>query len=69
LIYATCSLHPIENESVIQKFLTTHPEFFLEQQKIFIGTPISEFPLAQRLFPHLNQTEGFSIFKLGKEFS
>ncbi|MFX1504559.1 MAG: RsmB/NOP family class I SAM-dependent RNA methyltransferase [Promethearchaeota archaeon] len=66
LVYATCSLHPIENESVIQKFLTTHPEFFLQQQKIFIGTPSSEFPLAQRLFPHLNQTEGFSIFKLGK---
>lgn len=66
LVYATCSLHPIENESVIQQFLANHPEFFLQQQKIFIGTPSPKFPLAQRLFPHLNQTEGFSIFKLGK---
>ncbi|MHA2203433.1 MAG: RsmB/NOP family class I SAM-dependent RNA methyltransferase, partial [Candidatus Hodarchaeales archaeon] len=66
LVYATCSLHPIENESVIQQFLSNHPTFFLQQQKIFIGTPSTEFPLAQRLFPHLNQTEGFSIFKLGK---
>ncbi|UCG03607.1 MAG: RsmB/NOP family class I SAM-dependent RNA methyltransferase [Candidatus Heimdallarchaeota archaeon] len=68
LVYATCSLHPIENESVIQRFLRDHPEFYLQKQKIFIGTPSPEFPLAQRLFPHLNQTEGFSIFKLGKYY-
>ena len=66
LVYATCSLHPIENESVIRQFLGTHPEFYVQEQKIFIGTPSNEFPQAQRLFPHLNQTEGFSIFKLGK---
>ncbi|MHA2243424.1 MAG: RsmB/NOP family class I SAM-dependent RNA methyltransferase [Candidatus Hodarchaeales archaeon] len=65
LVYATCSLHPIENESVITKFLENHPNFMMQPQKIFIGTPSPEFPLAQRLFPHLNQTEGFSIFKLG----
>ncbi|MFX1514824.1 MAG: RsmB/NOP family class I SAM-dependent RNA methyltransferase [Promethearchaeota archaeon] len=66
LVYATCSLHPIENELVIRKFLASHPDFFLQQQKIFIGTPSTEYPLAQRLFPYLNQTEGFSIFKLGR---
>ncbi|UCG90522.1 MAG: RsmB/NOP family class I SAM-dependent RNA methyltransferase [Candidatus Heimdallarchaeota archaeon] len=65
LVYATCSLHPIENESVVNQFLENHPNFVLHPQKIFIGTPSPEFPLAQRLFPHLNQTEGFSIFKLG----
>ncbi len=65
LVYATCSLHPIENESVVTQFLANHPNFMLQPQKIFIGAPSPEFPLAQRLFPHLNQTEGFSIFKLG----
>lgn len=65
LVYATCSLHPIENESVVSQFLSNHPNFMLQPQKIFIGTPSPEIPLAQRLFPHLNQTEGFSIFKLG----
>ncbi|MFX0205844.1 MAG: RsmB/NOP family class I SAM-dependent RNA methyltransferase [Candidatus Hodarchaeota archaeon] len=65
LVYATCSLHPIENELVIREFLENHPDFVLQPQKIFIGTSSPEFPLAQRLFPHLNQTEGFSIFKLG----
>ncbi|UCE12142.1 MAG: RsmB/NOP family class I SAM-dependent RNA methyltransferase [Candidatus Heimdallarchaeota archaeon] len=65
LVYATCSLHPIENEFVIRQFLANHPNFTLKTQKIFIGTPSPEFPQAQRLFPHLNETEGFTIFKLG----
>ncbi len=65
LIYSTCSLHPLENENVIERFLNTHAEFELKPQNIFIGRPSSKFPLAQRLFPHLNRTEGFSIFKIG----
>ncbi len=69
LIYATCSLHPIENELVVKEFLKNHPNFVLQPQKIFIGTPCPEFPLAQRLFPHLNQTEGFTIFKIGRKLN
>ncbi len=65
LVYATCSLHPLENESVVKQFLVDHPNFELQPQKIFLGTAIPEFPLAQRLFPHLNHTQGFTIFKLG----
>ena len=65
IIYSTCSLLSIENEEVIKKFLSTNTEFELKQQKLFIGTPSPIFPLAQRLLPHINQTDGFSIFKLG----
>ncbi|MHA1994307.1 MAG: RsmB/NOP family class I SAM-dependent RNA methyltransferase [Candidatus Hodarchaeales archaeon] len=70
IIYSTCSLLPMENEDVIEQFLITSPQFELKEQKLYIGTPSPKFPLAQRLFPHINETEGFSIFKIGyKDFS
>ena len=65
IVYSTCSLLPIENEEVIKRFLAAKPEFELKQQRLFIGTPSPMFPLAQRLLPHINHTDGFSIFKLG----
>ena len=65
LIYSTCSLLAMENEDIIEKFLLNNTDFELKKQKPFIGSPISKFPLGQRLFPHKNATEGFSIFKLG----
>ena len=65
IIYSTCSLHPLENEHVIKRFLLNNPHFELKPQKIVLGIPSPISPYAQRLLPHLTQTQGFSIFKIG----
>ncbi len=61
LVYATCSFLPEENQEIIEKFLTDHPQFSLlncselmSQQKIELDT--GEF---LQLSPGLHQTDGF----------
>ncbi len=67
LVYATCSVHPIENEEVIRRFLELHPEFELVPQEPFLGLPSPFMENVQRLYPHVTETEGFVIFKMRKE--
>ena len=31
LVYATCSLSPVENEQVVKQFLNSHPQFAIQQ--------------------------------------
>ena len=60
-MYATCSLLNEENESVIEVFLASHPEFklisvadILAQHKIPLDTGITF-----KLLPHEHGTDGF----------
>jgi len=61
LVYATCSLLPEENQTIVRDFLAAHPQFtllncseLLAQQKITLNT--GEF---LQLSPQLHQTDGF----------
>lgn len=61
LVYATCSILPMENQHIVQAFLTTHPDFVLrsvaevlQQQKI----PLESGDFLE-LRPHLHGTDGF----------
>lgn len=58
LIYSTCTLDPIENDTVIQKFLREHQEF----ERVLIDDNN-----AMQLYPNVNETDGFYCCKMKKK--
>jgi len=65
LVYSTCSLTLEENEMIIERFLKLNPDFRLTKATPFLGIlGFRGLNLCQRLFPHVNDTDGFFIAKL-----
>lgn len=67
LVYATCTLHPQENEEVIQSFLENHPHWQIEP--LSSESPFTAFSTPQgwlKVWPHRHQMDGFFIVKLRK---
>lgn len=58
LVYSTCSIDPDENQGVVRKFLSTHPDFKLTD------TPWSDEDGLVRLYPNIHHTDGFFIAKM-----
>lgn len=67
LVYSTCTLHPHENEAVIQAFLSRHPEWQIEP-------PLPETPPAAfatpdgwvKVLPQQHDMDGFFMARLKK---
>jgi 16S rRNA (cytosine967-C5)-methyltransferase len=63
MVYSTCTLHPQENENVIQKFLETHPHWFLD-----IPEPMFESLQSQegwiKIWPQKQAMDGFFMVRL-----
>jgi 16S rRNA (cytosine967-C5)-methyltransferase len=65
LVYATCTLNPVENEEIIRNFLQTHADWKIEipQDNLmpnFLVTPEGMI----KVFPHRHQMDGFFMVKL-----
>jgi len=65
LVYATCTLHPAENEQQIDRFLATHPNW----QIVPPDANSSVAPFATnagwcKVLPHQHQMDGFFMVKL-----
>lgn len=65
LVYATCTLHPQENEGIIQPFLEQHSQWQIEPP--LPDSPLSSFSTPQgwlKVLPHQYQMDGFFMVKL-----
>ncbi len=67
MVYATCTLHPRENEGIVNNFLASHPHWQIEP-------PVPESPLAAyasshgwlKVLPHQQDMDGFFMVRLRK---
>lgn len=57
MIYSTCTLRRAENDEIVNKFLTAHPEFKPEKLTHFTGSSVS-------ITPNILPGDGFYIAKL-----
>jgi 16S rRNA (cytosine967-C5)-methyltransferase len=65
LVYATCTLHPAENEATIAQFLSDHPNWSIEPPAP--DSPLAEFALPEgwlKVWPHRADRDGFFMVRL-----
>jgi 16S rRNA (cytosine967-C5)-methyltransferase len=67
LVYATCTLHPLENEKPIRDFLGTHPDWAIEVPPA--SNPAAHFVTSAgwlEVWPHRYDLDGFFMVRLRK---
>jgi 16S rRNA (cytosine967-C5)-methyltransferase len=65
LVYATCTLHPLENETVVQNFLADRPQWRIEAPEFnpMLAAFQSEVGWI-KLWPHEQKMDGFFMVRL-----
>jgi 16S rRNA (cytosine967-C5)-methyltransferase len=70
LVYSTCSVTVEENEMLIERFLKWHLDFSLTEITPAIGSRgLRGLDKCRRLYPHVDDCNGFFIAKLKKQSS
>jgi 16S rRNA (cytosine967-C5)-methyltransferase len=67
LVYATCTLHPAENEAIVTTFLAQNPDWQIDRPAA--ASPISPLIAAPgwiKVLPHQHQMDGFFMVRLKK---
>ncbi|NET30462.1 MAG: 16S rRNA (cytosine(967)-C(5))-methyltransferase [Cyanothece sp. SIO1E1] len=65
LVYATCTLHPIENEALIHQFLAQNPTWRIQLPSP--DSPVAQFATSEgwiKVWPHRHQMDGFFMVLL-----
>ncbi|MBW4475904.1 MAG: 16S rRNA (cytosine(967)-C(5))-methyltransferase [Tolypothrix brevis GSE-NOS-MK-07-07A] len=67
LVYATCTLHPPENEDVIESFLASHPNWQIEPPDVDSPAELYSAPQGWiKVLPHKQEMDGFFMVRLRK---
>ncbi|PSR15693.1 16S rRNA (cytosine(967)-C(5))-methyltransferase [filamentous cyanobacterium CCP3] len=65
LVYATCTLHPTENEAVIAAFCQAHPNWRIQPPEPGFGGGLEVAPQGWvRIWPHRQSMDGFFMVRL-----
>ncbi|MBD2775926.1 16S rRNA (cytosine(967)-C(5))-methyltransferase [Iningainema sp. BLCCT55] len=68
LVYATCTLHPLENEGVVESFLTEHPNWEIEPPNPHSPPAAYSTPEGWiKVLPHRHDMDGFFMVRLRKK--
>jgi 16S rRNA (cytosine967-C5)-methyltransferase len=66
LVYATCTIHPLENEQVVRSFLANNPDWKIEPPTMDLPVQPSSSGWV-KVWPHKHQMDGFFMVKLKRD--